>query len=69
MTKTGDTQAINLRKLSIEFLHSCLDEQYPSNMTSTHNHRNLLESLRKFIARVSLALCFSLCASFFICAV
>ena len=36
-----------------QVLHSCVDEQYPSNMTSTHNHKNLSEYLRKFIARVS----------------
>ena len=29
------------------------DEQYTSNMKSTHNHRNLLENLRKFFARES----------------
>ena len=35
----------------------CVDEQlYPSKMTSKNNHRNLLENLRKFIARMSLVL-------------
>ena len=30
--------------------------QYPSNMTPTHNHRNLPENLREFLARESPAL-------------
>ena len=33
--------------------HSCVDERYPSNVISTHNHSNLPENLRKFIAHVS----------------
>ena len=35
--KADDTWARNLHKLFSKFLHLCVDEQYPSNMTSTHN--------------------------------
>ena len=53
-------------------LHLCVDEQYSNTMTSTHNHRNLLENLRKFIIRVTniklnskawykMHVCFSVC--------
>ena len=51
--KADDTQARNLRKFSSKFLHLCVDEQYSSNMMSTHNRRNILENLRKFLAHVS----------------
>ena len=54
--KAGDTRAKNWCKFSSKFLNLCVDEQYPNNMTSTHNRRNLLENLRKCIAHVSPAL-------------
>ena len=49
----GDTPARNLSKFLSKFLHLCVGEQYPSNITSTRNHRKLLENLREFLARVS----------------
>ena len=54
--KASDIRARNLRKFSSKILHLCVDEQYPSNMTSILNHRNFIETLRKFIARLSPAL-------------
>ena len=42
--KASDTRARNLRKFSSTFLHLCVNEQYPSNMTSTNNHENVLEN-------------------------
>ena len=51
--KAVDTLARNLRKFFNKYLHSYVGKQYPNNIMSTHNHRNLLENMRKFIARVS----------------
>ena len=42
-----------LRKFLNKFLHLYVDEQYSNNVTSTHNRRNLLENLRKFLVRLS----------------
>ena len=61
MLKVYDTRARNLNKLSSKFLHSFVDEQYPSNMTSGHNHRNLRKNIRKFIAHVSPVLDANVC--------
>ena len=49
----SDTRARNLHKFLSKFLHLCVDEHYSSKMTSTYNHENLLENLRKFIVRMS----------------
>ena len=51
--KASDTRARNLREFSSKFLHSWVDEQYPSNMISKHYHKNLLKNLRKFNAHES----------------
>ena len=49
-SKASDIQARNLHKFLSKFLHSCVDEQYPSIVMATLNHRNLLENLGKIIA-------------------
>ena len=54
-SKAGDTRARNWCKFLSKFLNLCVDEQYPSNMT-THYRRNSLENLHKCIAHVSPAL-------------
>ena len=46
MTHGQDTCA----SFRAKFLNFCVEEQYLSKMTSTHNHRKLLENLRKFLA-------------------
>ena len=56
ISNAGDIWAKNLRNFSSKFQYSSVHEQFSSNVTSTHNHRNLLENLRKFIVRVSLVL-------------
>ena len=53
--KTVDTPAINLRKFSSKFLDLCVDFILVGHCLSTHKCRNLLENLRKFLTRVSLA--------------
>ena len=45
MSKADNTSARNLPKFSGKFLYLRIDVQYPSNMTSTYNHRKLTHKL------------------------
>ena len=55
MLQVVGTQARNLRKFSSKFLHSCVDEQCPSNMTSTRNI--IYEKLARKLAKVYCPCC------------
>ena len=44
MCLVGETRARNSHKFSSKCLRSYVDEQYPSNIPSTHKHQNLLEN-------------------------